>query len=1401
LAEATKVDRSGGKPVIEKVKISQITSDKDVKNLPDDELLNLHRRLHQLYGAARARGEATEYPWVNVHVWTVEEMERRGMNHNIHDDLDRETERLLTKAEPSVPDWVREALQAGQDAVIVPDYVSLVGSAVEKDEPHDIDLLVREDEDKLSKGWRESVHLIARKMLDPFKDKGLKFHILANPQGPHIVGGRGYIPLFDLVLRPKKEAQIAKSASAMPNWELWLNQAPQGRRIDLGPGFEGPPPGFEGLGRPYDLDETWPLEPESVAVLRANHVFEHLASPAHAMREAWRVLMPGGLLIVTVPEFPSTGSVAHPEHVSFWNADSFKFWTNPELLRTVEESIPEPFELLYLAQREEGSRRYVDAVLRKVVQEPAQVSARALVPITLFKPPKPAMKMRAHTDAFSPEEVWPWVEKHLEAGVVAEEKYNGFRAILQKKGNKISCFFEDSQQERWDKLLAADTSLQAVEELPDFILDCDIGVIEGGKRWPRPKLMALTADHPSLPEGAHIDITAFDLLYWDGESFSDKTFKERREKLEEVEDKLNDVGIDIPKEVEIRDKQDLIEAWKSPEFGLADRSEGLVLKSLDWVYKPGLATDGMAKIKHALEVKAIVLEVKRTKDGDYNFRGGILPGRMLEELDNLVEYKGQKYVDLGFSYNAPFEAKVGDIITAEVEEITWDMPDKRLNWLGAQPLDVDKERDAPYAAAQVIDMASRAKVLQEVEKSVRRPIGAPGGKYRVAQRLIEMIPPHRTYVEPYAGGAAVFWKKEPSEREVLNDINSDIVVLYQFLQKATDDEFEEFCRRDWVGKESTFERLRTEKPRSLADKAYRAWYLGRFGYRKLYSPAKGNFHHYYEGARANVNMPRLKALRERLKGVTILNKDALDVIKQYDAPDTFFYLDPPYLGADAGYNDLVSVEHFQELGKILRNLKGKALISGDRETIEALDLPSSWHVRKIKMKYSLPRQREHYYRFELLASNYELAKRLHDNYEQEESHILAPFAVETLKAEAELEEKGDKDFPKARQFFGALGSFYPIKQKTSKADSETRGEAALRNWEQNWYEAMPISGKPLPFILHAHWRGLTEEEAKLDMDELLQTNNSLHFDLRLGTDQFNGWWGISLFAGTTEENREELRIFRMMHDPDEKLESWPKQFGPKAWLSVGVEGPLVVPPAGVGSTSKAWSKFFAVDRGTWRLGFARVHGVEIWLDGQHLKGRFMWQYAPLEQGGERQWLFTRPADQTPYAATHDFADVVSELARKGQKYLFWPKDTGDLSEGMLAVDVQKEAKKLTKYSVVKQEEERRYTLGIAYPAEKVDAHGDYTTPQELEEAAWTYLKKVQEGRASVGLMHQSGTSGAGTVVESYIYRGPDWEVNGQVVKAGDWLLGVIWNEKAWELIKKGYITGYSIQGLAHKEGE
>lgn len=117
-------------------------------------------------------------------------------------------------------------------------------------------------------------------------------------------------------------------------------------------------------------------------------------------------------------------------------------------------------------------------------------------------------------------------------------------------------------------------------------------------------------------------------------------------------------------------------------------------------------------------------------------------------------------------------------------------------------------------------------------------------------------------------------------------------------------------------------------------------------------------------------------------------------------------------------------------------------------------------------------------------------------------------------------------------------------------------------------------------------------------------------------------------------------------------------------------------------------------------------------------------------------------------------------------------------------------------------EPQRYLLGIAYQAGPdpriatgADGSRDFFNAAQLEKAAWEFAKSSR----SIGMLHEDGSEGHADVVESYIYRGPDWDLgDGVVVKSGDWLIGTILDDIAWDLYKSGHFTGFSPQGTAKR---
>lgn len=115
-----------------------------------------------------------------------------------------------------------------------------------------------------------------------------------------------------------------------------------------------------------DLNKRWPFEDGSVGVVRAFDVFEHLKDPIHTMEELHRVLAPGGYAIIQVPSTDGRGAFQDPTHVSFWNENSFKYYTNRFFNQYIDCDVRFQAIRLYTTEKNNDQVCWVIAHLIKV---------------------------------------------------------------------------------------------------------------------------------------------------------------------------------------------------------------------------------------------------------------------------------------------------------------------------------------------------------------------------------------------------------------------------------------------------------------------------------------------------------------------------------------------------------------------------------------------------------------------------------------------------------------------------------------------------------------------------------------------------------------------------------------------------------------------------------------------------------------------------------------------------------------------------------------------------------------------------------------------------------------------------------------------------------------------------
>lgn len=249
------------------------------------------------------------------------------------------------------------------------------------------------------------------------------------------------------------------------------------------------------------------------------------------------------------------------------------------------------------------------------------------------------------------------------------------------------------------------------------------------------------------------------------------------------------------------------------------------------------------------------------------------------------------------------------------------------------------------------------------------PLPYIGGKNRLATKIISMLPEHRTYVEPFAGGAQVLFHKAPSNVEVLNDLDYDIVNFFRVCQWHYDEliRYLRYC----LASRKLHELHVNSDPASLTDiqRAGRFYYLQKNSFGGLI--VKQRFH-YGVIQSSNYNPSRIaeviEAAHKRLLRVQIESLPYEQILERYDRPSTLFYLDPPYWRRTL-YRFNFRDEDFHRLKERLAGLEGKFIFSiDDRPEIRALF--GQFRIQGVDLAYTAKRDSTKRHN-ELLITNFD----------------------------------------------------------------------------------------------------------------------------------------------------------------------------------------------------------------------------------------------------------------------------------------------------------------------------------------------------------------------------------------------------------------------------------------------
>lgn len=232
------------------------------------------------------------------------------------------------------------------------------------------------------------------------------------------------------------------------------------------------------------------------------------------------------------------------------------------------------------------------------------------------------------------------------------------------------------------------------------------------------------------------------------------------------------------------------------------------------------------------------------------------------------------------------------------------------------------------------------------------PLRWTGSKWQLADWIISQFPPHHLYCEPYMGGAAIFFRKERSKIEVLNDLDGDVVNFFTILRTRTAELIEAITLTPYARAEYELAYQPCDDPLERARRFYvcSRQSFGAYAGKKTGWRTQKNLNRGTSITREFKRMNGLLKAADRLKDAQLECDTALAVIERYDSPRALFYVDPPYVlssrsqGAERHrYAHEMSDDDHRQLAAVLHQVQGMVLISG-YDSLLYQELYAGWRV-------------------------------------------------------------------------------------------------------------------------------------------------------------------------------------------------------------------------------------------------------------------------------------------------------------------------------------------------------------------------------------------------------------------------------------------------------------------------
>jgi DNA adenine methylase len=228
---------------------------------------------------------------------------------------------------------------------------------------------------------------------------------------------------------------------------------------------------------------------------------------------------------------------------------------------------------------------------------------------------------------------------------------------------------------------------------------------------------------------------------------------------------------------------------------------------------------------------------------------------------------------------------------------------------------------------------------------------------RAAPRIVDMLPEHDAYIEPFCGSLAVLLAKKPGGRlEVVNDLDQDLMTFWRVLRQQPTD-LERVCSLTPHSRAEYNACWPITEPLDDLERARRVWVKLAMGRGGQLRPTGWRYHEQAHGRTSS--MPRtlmgytsrFAAVAERLRHVSLECMPALEVIERYGQhPGNLLYVDPPYLmvtRSRTGYrHEMHSEAEHRELGAALHQCRASVVLSGYHSALYD-ELYAGWHTAEI----------------------------------------------------------------------------------------------------------------------------------------------------------------------------------------------------------------------------------------------------------------------------------------------------------------------------------------------------------------------------------------------------------------------------------------------------------------------